>query len=315
MPGEVWNRTSEEWQELVVKLLSLKFGIGSFVPIPDTVRGDCGLEGFTRNGSGFQCYAAEEPLTAGELTKKQKAKVTKDLGKLVYYKETLAKLLGPTALTTWILVVPRWEDKGLLAHAEEKMKALRTSGISFISPSIVPGFCTGDDFIPERQTLVIAGAESLRVETALVDEVNVGDWVAANNELVAKLDRKAMAIRRGDVATARQLRNESVRHYLDGQNMLSKLRSDFPDIFEAADRIKKDKEHFLVTESLTTTVLPPQQWKETRNSLEADFASAMRGLSNFTVRQLVHEAVADWLLRCPLDFPNPTPDGQSAREP
>ncbi len=311
MPGEIWNRPPEEWQNLVNKVLTLKFGVGEFMPIPDTVHGDCGLEGFTRSGKGFQCYAAEEPLTTGELTRKQKAKVTRDLGKLVEYKAKLAALLGPTVLQKWILVVPRWEDKALLAHAEEKLKAIRMLGLSFISPAIVPGICTGESFTVERQQLIQMGKESLRIAVALVDQAQVTDWVAANDELVARLDRKALAIRHQDAVTARRLRDESVRHYLDGQNALAKLRTDFPEIFEAVDRIKKDKEHFLVTESLTTSALPPEHWRETRNSLETELASALSGLDRFTVRQFVHEAVADWLLRCPLDFPQSPSHGNA----
>ncbi len=307
MPGEIWTRPPEEWQELVTRVLSLKFGTGEFVPIPDTVQGDCGLEGFTRSGKGFQCYAAEEPLTTGELTRKQKAKVTQDLGKLVKYKSMLATLLGPTILKEWILVVPRWEDKALLAHAEEKMKLLRAEGLSFISPQIVPGFSTGDDFIVERQQLIQAGKECLRITVASVNEAQITDWVAANDELIANLDKKALAIRHQDAATARKLRDESVRHYLDGQNALAKLRADYSEIFEAVDRIKKDKEHFLVTESLTSSALPPDRWREARDSLEMELSVSLRGLDRFTVRQFVHEAVADWLLRCPLDFPTLPP--------
>jgi hypothetical protein len=303
MPGEIWARPPEEWQNLVNRVLTLKFGIGAFMPIPDTVHGDCGLEGFTRCGKGFQCYAAEEPSTVADLTRRQKAKVTRDIAKLVTYKTELAALLGPTVLREWILVVPRWEDKALLEHAEEKLMELRTLGLSFVSPMIVPAICTGENFVVERQQLLQAGRECLRIAADLVDKTHIADWVAANDELVARLDKKTLALRHQEVSTARQLRDETVRQYLDGQNALAKLRAEFPEIFEAVDRIKKDKEHFLVTESLTTSSLPPDHWRETRDSLEAELAGALGGLDRFTVRQFVHEAVADWLLRCPLDFP------------
>ncbi|MBL0175137.1 MAG: hypothetical protein IPP94_07725 [Ignavibacteria bacterium] len=302
MPGERWIRPPEEWQNLINKCLSLKFDIGEFVPIPDRVRGDCGLEGFTRGGLGFQCYAAEEPLITSELTRKQKAKITSDLGKLVKYKTNLARLLGPTMLDKWILVVPRWEDKALLAHAEEKMKLLRVERPSFISPNIVPSICTGRTFRRKANTRS-SGSEHLRVDVPLVDQAKITDWVATNDELVAKLDEKTLAICYQDSDNARQLRNESVRNYLNGQNALEKLREDFPEIFEAVDRIKKDKEYFLVMESLTTASLPAAHLRETLDSLENDLARAFSGLDRFTVRQFVHGAVADWLLRCPLHFP------------
>jgi len=189
MPGESWIRPPEEWQELVTKLLSLKFGIGEFVPIPDTVRGDCGLEGFTRGGKGFQCYAAEEPLTTGELTRNRKRKSRVTLRSLTNTRPSWRASRADRAQRVDTCRSPL-EDKALLAHAEEKMKSLRTAGLSFISPTIVPGICTGENFIVERQQLVQAGKESLRIAVALVDQAKITDWVAANDELVRNWTRK-----------------------------------------------------------------------------------------------------------------------------
>jgi hypothetical protein len=305
MPGQAWTKSSDEWQELIVRLLALRFGIGGFVEIPDTVNGDCGLEGFTRCGKAFQCYAAEEPLATPELTRKQKAKISSDIPKLNVYKATLTAILGPTLLERWVFVVPRWEDKALLAHAEAKLAELRALQLSFISPSIVPAICTIEDFAIERQQLVRAGHDSLRINTELVGDSDVTDWAGANDSLVNQLYGKVLKIRAGDAGTSRRLRDEFIRHYLDGQNALAKLQTDFPEIYEAVDRIKKDKEHFLATESLTTSALPPEHLRETLRSLESEIDAQLQGLDRFTIKQLVQEAIADWLLRCPLDFPNP----------
>lgn len=304
MPGEPWSQTSQEWQELVIKLLGLKFGIGTFVEIPDTVHGDCGLEGFTRCGKAFQCYAAEEPLETAELTRKQKAKISADVAKLIKNQQALVGLLGPTVIEQWILVVPRWEDKALLAFAELKMADLRAANLAFISPKIVPSICTGEDFAIERQQLIQAGRESLRIDAGFAAPAAVEDWVTGNDQLVAQLYRKVLAIRPGDEQGARKLRDLFVQHFLDGQNALAKLRTDFPDLYEAVDRIKKDKEHFLATASLSTPALPPDHLKQTTAALESDIAAKLNGLDRFNVQQFVHEAIADWLLRCPLDFPN-----------
>ncbi len=303
MPGEPWSQTSQEWQELMIKLLTLKFGIGNFVEIPDTVNGDCGLEGFTRDGKAFQCYAAEEPVETAELTRRQKAKISTDVAKLSKNQGALAGLLGPTIIDQWIILVPRWEDKALLAFAETKMAELRSANLSFISPGIVAAICTGDDFAIQRQQLIQAGREALRIDAGFVPPAEVDDWVVGNDQLVAHLYRKVLTIRRGDELGAKKLRDLFVQHFLDGQNALAKLRSDFPDLFEAVDRIKKDKEHFLATASLSTPALPPDHLKQTTASLESEIATKLQGLDRFNVQQFVHEAIADWLLRCPLDFP------------
>lgn len=287
-----------------MKLLVLKFGIGNFVEIPDTTNGDCGLDGFTRCGKAFQCYAAEEPLGAAELTRKQKAKISTDIQKLIQHQQTITGLVGITVIEHWILVVPRWEDKSLLAFAEAKMAELRAANIPFISPRIVPSICTGEDFAIQRQQLIQAGRESLRIDSGFAAPAAIEDWVAGNDQLVAQLDRKVLAIRPGDEQGARKLRDLFVQHYLDGQNALAKLRTDFPDFYEAVDRIKKDKEHFLATASLSTPALPPDHLRQTTASLESDIAAKLNGLDRFNVQQFVHEAIADWLLRCPLDFPN-----------
>ncbi len=309
MPGETWNKSPEEWQSLVVRLLALKHGPGNFVPIPDQVQGDCGLEGFTRDGLAFQCYAAEEPATTAQLTQRQKAKISADLQKLITYKDTLLGLLGPTVLSKWILVVPRWADKALLVHAESRIDQIRQAQLPFVAQDMVPAICTLDDYVEQRQMLIQAGRDSLRIEVDPVALTDVADWVSANDPFVAHLFRKALTIRHGDETTARQLTDHFVRFYLDGQNALTKLRDDFPELYEIVDRMKKDKEHFLATESLVTPELAPTFLKQTTDDLESQLCAKLQGLDRFTVKQFVQEAISDWLLRCPLDFPTAASNG------
>jgi hypothetical protein len=304
MPGERWSNSADDWQQLVVKLLKIRYSVGEFIEIPDTVRGDCGIEGFVREGKAFQCYAAEEPVTTAELTIKQKAKITKDLGKLKNNFAKLEPILGNTQLHRWILVVPRWEDKELHSHAETKASEIRAARLSFIASDFAPAIVTSDDFAVERQKLVLSGRDALRIIITDVDPGECADWADENDNLIGNLDRKALAICHGNLVGARKLRDEFVRHYLEGRNTLEKLRSQYPELYEAAFRIKQDKEHFLATESLIPDSLPPQRMKETLKSFNNELAKAMPGMSDFTVAQLVHEAISDWLLRCPLDFPN-----------
>lgn len=306
MPGEHWKRSPEDWQQLILRLLKIRYPIGDFVEVPDTVHGDYGIEGFARDGRAFQCYAAEEPLTTAELTKKQKAKVTKDLGKLITNASPLQSVLGPTKLQHWILVVPRWEDKDLQAHAQTKADEIRQKGLPFIAEDFAPAIVTGEDFLVERQKLVSAGADELRIDAPEVDNDGCQDWVEANDHLVGNLDRKTLAICHRRTDEARKLRDQFVRHYLQGGNALEKLRIQYPDLYETVIRMKRDREQFLVTESLIPDSLPPQKMKETLDSLQKQLSNTLPGMSGFTVSQLVHEAVADWLLRCPLSFPDST---------
>ena len=134
MPCSAWSGNSEEWQKLVVQLLKLRYKLGDFVEVPDAVQGDCGLEGFGRDGGAFQCYAAEKPYDTKQLTTRQKNKVTTDLGKLQKNAVFMQGALGITKIRRWILVVPHWEDKQLQVHAQAKATELLSKGLSFLDP-------------------------------------------------------------------------------------------------------------------------------------------------------------------------------------
>jgi len=303
MPGEYWHDSGDNWQQLIVKLLKIRYALGEFIEIPDTVRGDCGIEGFVRDGKAFQCYAAEEPLTTAQLTSKQKSKITRDFGKLKDNASKLIPILGATRLSRWILVVPRWEDKDLLSHAESKASEIRSASLSYIADDFAPAIVTTHDFLVERQKLVLSGSDALRILISEVDPGECADWADQNDNLIGNLDRKALAICHGNKVNAKKLRDEFIKHYLKGRNAIEKLRALYPDLYEMALRIKQDKENFLATESLIPDSLPPQKLREVLTAFKLELEKSMPGMSDFTRTQLVHEGISDWLLRCPLDFP------------
>ncbi|SRR6266545_1633045 len=304
MPGERWNGNSEEWQQLILSLLKVRYPLGEFVEIPDSVGGDCGLEGFGRDGIGFQCYAVEgEPLPTDQLTQRQKRKIRNDLNKLRVNALPLGSILGTTVLRRWLLVVPRWLDKDLQAYAEERAEVLRQAGLVFIAADFEPSIVTLEEFVVERQKLGLARSESLRIQAEEPQEQDVRDWVGENDELIANLDRKLLIVCGGRTSEALKLRNRFLSHYLEGRNLLEKMKNQYPPLYESIYRIKEEREHFLETESLIPYSLPPERMKETLADFACQLRSTLPGLSPFNVEQLVHEAISDWLLRCPLDFP------------
>jgi len=305
MPGEYWNASAQDWQQLILRLLKMRYSAGQFIEVPDTVHGDCGLEGFTRDGTAFQCYAAEEPVTVGELTKRQKAKVARDLRKLIANATKLQPILGNTILNRWVLVVPRWEDKQLQAYAEQIVGEVRKANLPFIGADFSAAIATGDDFLAERQQLATRRIEALRITAEELKATECEDWAEANDAFIQNLDRKVLVVCHKKAEQARRLRDEYVRHYLRGRNALDKLRNQYPQVYEVAHRVKQDREVFLASESLIPDSLPPQKLRETLERLRKELQSNLPGMADFTIEQLIYEAIADWLLRCPLDFPSP----------
>lgn len=305
MAGNVWNDGSDEWQKYVVQLLKLHYRPTEFVEVPDKDRGDCGIEGFSRNGHAYQCYAAEEPLDTDGLLKKQKAKITRDVKKLSLNKTHIAAMLGQVVLCRWVLVVPRWESRLLLEHAEKKAAEVRAAGLAFISPDFAVHISTADDFEVEAQLLVNHGLRIVRINTPTASQVHIADWTQKNaqNNLVQNLERKLKVLQLS-ANYHDELKQEMIRHYLDGQNVLQSLSNEYPEMNVRARREKSDHEQFLATLTRLGSSSPSHTITSQMEAFRAKMQESLPGISEFNINQLAWEAVADWLLRCPLEIIN-----------
>ncbi|BCF95986.1 hypothetical protein PPGU19_005550 [Paraburkholderia sp. PGU19] len=304
MPGEQWKRGATEWQHYVGNLIRRRVPFGDYVEIPDRVAGDCGLEGFCRDGNAFQCYAATEPLSVTELTEKQKRKVTQDLGKLEKNRAVLEKLLQPTKIRNWALVVPRWEDKALLTHASTKIQGICSKNLPFVEPGCTANIMTLDDFAVEVQILARAGVGSLSVPVTDPHAASVAEFSVKHDDWLRHLDRKVTTLTAGKQEQATQLFEGFLQMYLRGQNVLDTLRTKYPDIHAGADAAKRSQERKLALHS----ALHEGSAKASLREVMLNFGGALRnqlpGLDDETVSALTDEAIADWLLRCPMDFQN-----------
>src|SRR6266403_852238 len=122
MPGDSRPWNPKEWEKHFQRLLKKRYSHtpGTYQEVPDTVKGDCGIEGFATDGTAYQCYAAQQWAGPGDLLKKQKNKITIDIGKFVRNEQELCELFGTVRITQWNLVVPYWSDKDLKKHANSK---------------------------------------------------------------------------------------------------------------------------------------------------------------------------------------------------
>src|SRR5260370_20294099 len=115
----------DEWQEHCNALLRLHYG-WEYQTVPDKDRGDLGMEGFSRDGCAYQCYAAEPGLTTTQLYQRQRDKMTVDLGKLMVNDVAICDLLGDIRIRRWVFLVPVFDSRELVRHAASKANELRT---------------------------------------------------------------------------------------------------------------------------------------------------------------------------------------------
>ncbi len=291
----------DAWQAHIATLLGLRYPPGSYQPIPDRARGDYGLEGYSGDGTAFQCYAAEEPLSVEDLTQKQRDKITRDIKKLCDNSEQLAAILGNIRIQIWVLMVPRFDDKQLLAHGQKKAAEVRAKKLPIVTSDFRIAV-QDDSMFGVQKAAMMNGALSklhLEVPEALASEISV--WATGNSELVKVLDKKLTKLGKpSEVHDA--LKAQMVKHFLEGQNALQFLHANYPHVAEEVLRCKQAKEKALVTESLLSSVVPETRLRQTLEDYRTRLAAEVAGVTNTTAEILAHEAAADWLLRCPLDF-------------
>ena len=304
MPGQEWRDSPQEWQERISLLLKRRYGATEFQEIPDRDRGDCGIEGFERNGSAYQCYAAEEPLSTNELYAKQRNKITKDINKFEANQADFVKIFGPTKISRWILVVPRWESKDLLKHAEKKAEEIRNANLSYVADDFFIHIATEEDFAAERQLFLDVGLAKIQMDPDEFKTATGEEWSEENDDFVKELNRKIKILNpRLDKNQLVQLRSKFIKHYMEGQNVLEKLHSEYPDLYVAVKRLKYNRQKFLETTSQIPTGTPADTFNIALSEYKSELMEEVNGLSSNMIEILRFEAVSDWLLRCPLDFP------------
>lgn len=128
---------SDEWERHAIAMLCHHFGVDKVVPVPDDDQGDRGLDAFTVDGIGYQCYAPEgEPLAPSKRAALQKGKITADLRKLKDNEDKLLPILGEVKLHTWVLLSPEHKSAAVIEHCNIKAAEVLAWGLEFI----VPGF-------------------------------------------------------------------------------------------------------------------------------------------------------------------------------
>jgi len=303
MPGDFTPWGTTEWEDHIQKVLKLRYKQGGYQEIADETHGDCGLEGVASDGNAYQCYSAQDYVTPAELLKKQKGKITSDIGKLLNNEQELLEILGAVKIRRWHLVVPHWKNKDLIKHAKEKEAFVRKSGAKHIHPEFEVFIITGDDFLMEKQELATANSYGFDTLPPVVDDSSLNAWLdsASNLTLIANLDQKAPLIVGDRQAQLPKFRSRIVKNFIHGKGVLNRLQKELPETFKRVTDLKQQKEDDLETETVLAQTVPAQIFKDTLKSFKVQL-SKTPGLSERATTAIANEAVADWVMRCPLEF-------------
>lgn len=292
----------EEWQKWANLLLSTHYGPEDYQQVPDNQKGDAGIEGFTRTtGYVFQCYGCE-PATSAEKYKKQRDKITADLRKFVDNKVILAKLFGSTKITRWYLVVPEFDNKDLVMHANKKAQEVIEKSLSYVALDFKVGIIHEDQFADAKGRLLQTVDEAIRITCDEATTNAVEQWSDDNDLLVKKLSDKLRKLPTLKTNYQREaFRDNILRWYIEGQELLNQLRN-YPELYEKIIRHKRHREKCLETVVFIHSGTPNELFDVALSTLRDDYIHAVKQLAKVNVEALAYEAVGDWLLRCPLEF-------------
>jgi hypothetical protein len=303
MTTNVARLSGDEWEDWANRLLSCHYGPTDYQRIPAKDRGDAGIEGFCLSlRDAFQCYGCEEPVSVEERYKKQRNKMTADIQKFIHNKSTLKLLFGTLKMKRWVLFVPYFDSKEIVLHAAKKTQEVVNAGLPYVDDDFRVVVCQETDFAVARDQLINATSQGLKFKTSPVSAEAVTAWTQSNDGLLGVLTSKLEKL--PTLHTQAQLDAfviKVLQWYLSGQELLDRLR-DYPQVYEKVIETKSHREEFLSMGALhgsASNVVFLETLKDFQETLKRE----AKELHTFCAEQLAAEAVADWLIRCPLQFP------------
>jgi len=304
MTANVGRMSGNDWQEWANLLLAAHYGPTEYQKVPDSDRGDAGIEGFTLAlGHAYQAYGCDEPISLRARYERQRDKMTIDVGKFIDNRPTLTRILGITKVSRWTLFVPHFDSKEIVFHAQIKTGEVLSANLPYVAEDFRVTVVDEDNFATARDQLLNTKTDFIKIEGTIATAEQIADWTHDNDNLAIRLKAK--------IAKIGTLRSEDEREvfftavlkwYIEGQEILEALRK-HPNVWEKVIKAKSHHENYLAMSAITNGPSPQTILNAELRDFSSTIQSEAKQLSSLSAKSLVHEAVADWLIRCPLDFP------------
>lgn len=227
-----------DWQRYVNALLAEHFArLGYlYTPVPDKVRGDGGIEGYSSTGEAFQAYADQGSHSTKDKASKQKKKIQVDLSKLADQQrlQLWTALFQNLRLKSWTLVVPTLEDKTVLVYARQLGAKLRAKQLPFLADDFEARVVEASVAYPAAaKNLASIGLGHIPSDWRPSTNEDVIAFEAAKAQQVASLDRKLTNLPNlADPAKRRTATADLLKCFLDAENLLERTRQVDPALSE-----------------------------------------------------------------------------------
>ena len=294
--------SGDDFEAFVWSLLQRRHPPEKLRYFPAAMGGDKGLEGFSTDGIGYQCYADKDSLTLRARTDKQKAKLTRDTNKLKTNRDALIVLLDGTVLDHYFLIVPEYHSIELIAHANKRAKVVRSWSLPFISEKFAIAPKTPKDYQGQYQAALLDAAAQVVLPEPTVSDVAIEDFGANEPELAATLLEKLERLKGHHPAANLDLMCASLtRWFLAKEEMMEALRG-MPQTREAVEAQRRLRQEELEFENGFAASQPHDRVLRLVTDYAKQLESRVAGLQAGDAERLSRGQTGEWLMRCPLEF-------------
>lgn len=282
------------WERLCLRMLRGHYQ-ADLIEVPAKVGGDKGLDAFTRSGIVYQCYAPQEPLSAEQRYLKLRDKMTADVGKFIENASDISTLLGPVEIRTWVLLTPQADDRRLVAHAMSTLTPrLREVALPYCTDDITVVVHTHQDYANAYVSLV-----EQRMAELVLPQPGPPDFSAVESEDVAAMRAKLEKVEGLDVAAFLQV---LLGYFLTGRDHRAHIADHFTELDADLSERLLALERRLEVEYRLIGEAPQRVLAQVIAEAEERVQDTLPGLRETQRQALAYAQVAEWLMRCPLDF-------------
>lgn len=298
----------DEWEEFCHNCLKIKHRDDNYKEVKASSGGDYGIDGFTATGEIYQCYCPEKEYTDKDLYENQRDKITKDIQKLYNNQDKIKALLNGIKIKTWHFTTPSYKNKELILHCNKKENLVKSWGLDFIDSNFKIAITDTSHFRPEISLFFRnAVANPMDFRVPIPDFSTIKNYKEENNQLVKNAKSKNTKLYpQNGIDYSKQIderTNLTIEAYLIGEKIKKEWSDIFDVYFEKLTRLTSTLEKYIEQQSTLPFDDKVKKIDEIRNmvreKLDIEFSNF---LSQSNKEELASAIIADWLMRCPLDF-------------
>ncbi len=298
---KIWN--PDDWEIFALGLLHCRHGALNVHKVPAKDKGDLGIDYYCNKESvAYQCYAVEEPVGVSQRARKQKDKITKDLGKLQKNNRIISTLFLGAPVKRWVLLSPLHDSKDVNLHCSKKTLELRGKSLPYLDQDFEVLIHDQAVFGADALALNVSQLSMIKLDIPEPTGPQMSTWAAGSQDFLLNARMKLAKRTTGDRLSAAV--SDATRYHLQGSALMDALRSEAPELHDKLSTAIASRRRQLEFAGSAGGSTPSGILNAEIANLKDAIKGAAPNLSPENVDQLVLGAVSEWIMQCPLDFPD-----------